>query len=951
MRLKFQRLREFGGALLLSFLFLFPAFGAEPNRVLSLHGAGAFVELPPGVLSSLKEATIEFWARFDDVSEPNKRGFDYGTPERDVSLAVMTGGGCWFVLAENAKTYHQIATRPLIRTNQWNHFAGTLGPAGMRLYLNGWLLGSNSYSGGFERTLPQALFRFGERVTERDPLSTVKGAMDEIRLWDRARSQDEIRAAMHERLRGDEPNLAGLWNFDDGTARDAGPHHWNGEFKGRAGTEAEEVPKEAGAQVFLEAEVRASDGRPAKAVILEAWHGTNVHASFSEDGFFKVVLPATESFDLRFSQINAHLEKKNVEIPVGGQKVMRVDLPARSSTRENTNVFAAGVNRVLQADPASLEHFDMAVLLDLMPLIAESEGRILTLFESPVAERRRFVTQFVEKFERSSVAMISALARARHDKDELVRGLAQNALQTLPIPKEFEALYTKRQLAIAALFAGLLIPFALIHVFLFVLHPAKLSNLYYGVFTAVGALMIYFGAVGGASAAETQIATLAFMTLGLLVLNSLFYARFPWTFWLVVAVAGVALAGLALERREIAAFSTLNWEGRVQSKALPFVPLAAWGGGYVAFFVVVLEMLRVVLLSVWRRKDGAWLIGAGFLMLVLAGIVRIALYGALFTGGISTDTFARYILYFPNVGAAGFVICGSIYLARAFSQIFAEVRTAKIEIEKKNVELTVARDVALTANKAKSQFLANMSHELRTPLNAIIGYSELLAEVVEEDDQKQYLPDLQKITGAAQHQLMLVNDILDLSKIEAGKMALNVEEFGVKEMVNEIRGIAAPLVAKQRNRFEVELPADIGTLRADPMKVRQVLFNLLSNAAKFTEEGVVALKTARTNLNGAPAISFAVQDTGIGMTPEQAGRLFQAFTQAEAGIHQKYGGTGLGLVISKRFCEMMGGTLTARSEFGKGSTFTATIPQTVMDKKDPPLLARQGGGAKLQGAP
>jgi signal transduction histidine kinase len=334
----------------------------------------------------------------------------------------------------------------------------------------------------------------------------------------------------------------------------------------------------------------------------------------------------------------------------------------------------------------------------------------------------------------------------------------------------------------------------------------------------------------------------------------------------------------------------------------------------------------VVVRSVWRGQEGAWLVGTGFLILIVAGIIRFSLYFALFGGKISPDTFAKYIIYFPGIGAAGFVICGSIYLAKAFSHTFAEVQTAKVVIEKKNAELTLARDVALTANKTKSQFLANMSHELRTPLNAIIGYSELIAEVAAEEGHKQYLADLEKVTTAAKHQLMLVNDILDLSKIEAGKMSVNVAEFDVKTTIHEIRNMIAPLVAKKRNRLEIDCPGSIGKMRSDETKVRQVLFNLLSNAAKFTEGGVITLRISETRLDNTPAIAFEVNDTGIGMTDEQVARLFQPFTQAEAGIHQKYGGTGLGLVISRRFCEMMGGTLTVRSDFGKGSRFTATLP-------------------------
>ncbi|MEW6158562.1 MAG: LamG-like jellyroll fold domain-containing protein, partial [Verrucomicrobiota bacterium] len=240
-----------------------------------------------------------------------------------------------------------------------------------------------------------------------------------------------------------------------------------------------------------------------------------------------------------------------------------------------------------------------------------------------------------------------------------------------------------------------------------------------------------------------------------------------------------------------------------------------------------------------------------------------------------------------------------------------------------------ARETADAANKAKSQFLANMSHELRTPLNAIIGYSEMLQEEAIDLERQEFVPDLQKIHNAGKHLLTLINDILDLSKIEAGKMTLYLERFDVAKLVHDVTTTIQPLVAKNGNKLVVECPAGIGEMTADLTKVRQTLFNLLSNASKFTEKGTITLRVMVWTDGGGVAdqqrsaeasgaserqIEFVVTDTGIGMSEEQMARLFESFSQANTQITRKYGGTGLGLAISRKFCQMMGGDLQVSSD-------------------------------------
>ena len=242
------------------------------------------------------------------------------------------------------------------------------------------------------------------------------------------------------------------------------------------------------------------------------------------------------------------------------------------------------------------------------------------------------------------------------------------------------------------------------------------------------------------------------------------------------------------------------------------------------------------------------------------------------------------------------------------------------------VELQRAMEAAEAANRVKSDFLANMSHELRTPLNAIIGYSQVLHEDAVHAGQKEFLPRLTKIEGAGNHLLALINDILDLSKIEAGRMDLSIEPVSVAGTLADVRAMIEPLAAKNGNRLVIDCAEDVGTIESDVTKLKQCLLNLQSNASKFTRQGTVELSVRRASAGSDEQIVFRVSDTGIGMTPEQLGRLFQAFAQADSSTTRKYGGTGLGLAITRRFARVLGGDVGVTSEVGVGSVFTLTLP-------------------------
>jgi len=275
--------------------------------------------------------------------------------------------------------------------------------------------------------------------------------------------------------------------------------------------------------------------------------------------------------------------------------------------------------------------------------------------------------------------------------------------------------------------------------------------------------------------------------------------------------------------------------------------------------------------------------------------------------------------------ACGYVFMMAIYYTNIVDSQ-SELLKEKDRHDQTLQELTVAKDDAEAANGAKSDFLAKMSHELRTPLNAVIGYSEILLEDAELESRGEDIADLEKINAAGKHLLAMVNDVLDISKIEAGKMELFIEKVDLSSFLNDVEFTARPMITQNSNKLFVEKDDDIGALEADATKLRQVVLNLLSNAAKFTQNGRIDLKVERELINGEDCVKISVTDTGVGISEEHSKLLFSNFSQAHPSISAKFGGTGLGLSVSQKLCEIMDGIITIESEVGVGSTFAIHLP-------------------------
>ncbi|WP_127579835.1 MHYT domain-containing protein [Paenibacillus koleovorans] len=380
---------------------------------------------------------------------------------------------------------------------------------------------------------------------------------------------------------------------------------------------------------------------------------------------------------------------------------------------------------------------------------------------------------------------------------------------------------------------------------------------------------------------------------------------------------GAGLMGVGITVMHYTGMAAMNMNASIHYDPFLF--------GLSILIAVGASLAALVIVRLLREKTGL----VGNLLKAGAGLVMGAAISGMHYTGMAAASFIEKAGAGPdgmslNQDMLAYAVIGATFviLQSALFMTYLDRRTNDFSVQ--NAEVSKARDEALEASLFKSQFLANMSHELRTPLNAIIGYSDMLKEEAEEMGEQTFANDLEKINTAGKHLLSLINDILDLSKIEAGKMDLFLEPYEIPGLVQEVQRTVYPLMEKNQNQLLVEYPE--GFMLTDVTKLRQLLLNLLSNASKFTKEGQVRLKVTYAKEQGIAGVAFRVEDSGIGMTPEQMEHLFEAFRQGDSSTTKKFGGTGLGLAITKKITEMMGGTIHVESEYGKGSTFTIWLP-------------------------
>jgi len=913
-----------------------PVGAAEPtNSVLHFDGNGSYLELPPHSLDGYKAITVEAWVRPERLGEWT-RFFEFGS-QKDRLVASWNGSYNVHVASGNWVTLGEINLLNRYDKIGWIHLAVVSRVDGFESYINGEKVIVERTPEKHYPTGDGEFYFFGKDTFGRDE-EDYCGQMDEIRIWDKALSAAEIKAGLLGRSHWGTTNLVVLVNSDTNRIKSINMKESSAIFRGgliwkiqeRSVLEMSRPLNTQKLQIFIPSELNAVTNLTINSINLDKEiayghrRGFDSHDEFATNSAGIRSLELDASWLLRpssteilfytwsssgdlftavhpFSVTGSGLTAPTVELSRSDTNALRklLAVPLAEAIRQGREVqynfwFLRDLGLIDEADDA---------LIDAAGVGGYKSVAARMLLRQEVPSR---LAKFYEVRQSVSARFLGGIVAAL--------GLVMGCLWSFNRRMSF------------ALWLGL----ACVPISLWLLFGENRGNFALRFFVLCWVVPLMFGLIQ--STLDKKISNrcwvliIAALSPQLIAYVIEFYWRtgqqngfnipFSWV-WLNLSFSAVILLSVEM----IASFK--NIPKTVSVLQLRFALLTL-----VSTLVICFGIPSYILTMVCYANHAS--IAGDFFSWILES--RIALLAYLPLPARSNPDLAWEYVQVPAV--ISFALSGFCLLGNRFRELRMSLEASNSvalqqleELKAKSEALQVAQVAAEAASKAKSQFLANMSHELRTPLNAIIGYSEMLQEEADDLGTPEIKPDLQKIHGAGKHLLGLINDILDLSKIEAGKMTLYLETFEVQTLLNEVAATVQPMINKNGNQLTLEVAPEIGSMRADVTKVRQALFNLLSNASKFTDKGSITLRARR---QGADLV-FDVIDSGIGMTPEQVGRLFQAFAQADASTSKKYGGTGLGLALSRKFCQIMGGDLTVASEAGKGSTFTATIPAQVIE--------------------
>ena len=914
-----------------------PIGAAEPtNSVLHFDGNGSYLELPPHSLDGYKSITVEAWVRPERLGN-HTRFFEFGS-KKDRLVSAWDGnfnvhassvGWTWYGNITGFLSRHE--------NNGWIHLSVVSDGNYFSGYINGEQVINEKTPKPFHPSGDGSKYYFG-KDTFGGEVEDFVGQMDDVRIWDRTLSAEEIKIGLSQQLPWGSSNLVVLVNSEtnrvkamDGSEKAAllrGALNWK--VQERSSTEATRTLMRKKLEIIFPPEIHSLTNINLNSVNLDRGVAYGWESEFNDN------------------QITTNSN---------GNLVYTAELkwfPEQFATE--ICLFAWGKSNEFWAAVHPLDLALSNASVQSVYLKRGDTNALRSLLKTPltqaIRERREVKSnfnflQFVGLKEDATEALIDAAVAGGY------KSYAARSLLGIGVPERLVKFYQLRRSLSTRYMAGLAKSLGLVMGCLWIFNRRMKFALWFCFLCLPISLWLFIGEM-------PHVDLIRIFVLGVLLplafgfVRSSLDLKIPLYFWVVVTAGIIAFCitvFLGIKSEEI---NGADWWGRsltgwllnlitaamvwiIVDTALSFrrlnqsvsifqrcFVLCAW----VSTLILCIGIPNIVFTAIYYDSDAA--MSGYFFNSIL--ILQKLIVSWLPVQADSNPDLAWERIQIPAV--VSFALSGFCLLGNRFRELRMSLEASNSvalqqleEIKTKSEALQVAQVAAEAASKAKSQFLANMSHELRTPLNAIIGYSEMLQEEADDLGTPEIKPDLQKIHGAGKHLLGLINDILDLSKIEAGKMTLYLETFEVRTLLNEVAATMQPMINKNGNQLTLEVAPEIGSMRADVTKVRQALFNLLSNASKFTDKGSITLRARR---QGADLV-FDVIDSGIGMTPEQVGRLFQAFAQADASTSKKYGGTGLGLALSRKFCQLMGGELTVASEAGKGSTFTATIPAEVIE--------------------